>query len=120
MYVDGFVLPIAKSKVAEYTQMATEAGAVWKKHGALQYVETILDDPRPEGVEWPFAKTVQATDDETVGFAFIVYESRAHRDEVNKKVMADPAMTDNAWKDKPMPMDMKRMAFGGFEAIVQL
>jgi uncharacterized protein YbaA (DUF1428 family) len=36
-YVDGFLLPLASEKLAEYQQMANKAGAVWKEHGAIAY-----------------------------------------------------------------------------------
>jgi uncharacterized protein YbaA (DUF1428 family) len=54
-------------------------------------------------------------DDETVVFAWILYESRAHRNAVNEKVMQDPRMkTDPAnW-----PFDGKRMIFGGFAPLL--
>ena len=51
-------------------------------------------------------------------FSFIVFKSRAHRDRVNARVMKDPMMSDPAWKDKPMPFDMKRMVYGGFKVLV--
>jgi uncharacterized protein YbaA (DUF1428 family) len=54
-----------------------------------------------------------------VVFSFIVFKSRAHRDEVNAKVMKDPMMNDPKYKDKTMPFDLKRMAYGGFEVIVE-
>ena len=38
---------------------------------------------------------------------------------VNAKVMKDPAMSAENWKDKAMPFDMKHMAYGGFKTIVQ-
>ena len=47
-------------------------------------------------------------------FSFIVFKSRKHRDQVNAKVMKDPLMTEQNWEDKPMPFDMKRLAYGGF------
>ena len=50
-------------------------------------------------------------------FSFIVYKSRKHRDQVNAKVMK-AMMSDPRSKDMPMPFDVKRMAYGGFEAIV--
>ena len=34
-YVDGYVLPVRKSKIETYRQMAEKAGAIWKEHGAL-------------------------------------------------------------------------------------
>ncbi len=55
---------------------------------------------------------------EVVVFSYITYKSRAHRDAVNKKVMKDAFMNDPKYKDKPMPFDMKRMAYGGFKVLV--
>ena len=95
--------------------MAHKAGEVWKEYGALAYVECIADDV-PYGELTSFPRAVQAKDDETVIFSFIVYNSRQERDVVNAKVMNDPRMK-NSMKD--MPFDMKRMIFGGFEPIVQ-
>ena len=60
----------------------------------------------------------KAKPNETVVFAFIVYKSRAHRDRVNAKVAKDPLMSPLCGKDNPMPFEMKRMAVGGFETIV--
>jgi uncharacterized protein YbaA (DUF1428 family) len=55
---------------------------------------------------------------EVVVFSWIVYKSRAHRDRVNKKVMADPRLNDMT-DNKAMPFDMKRMIYGGFAVLVQ-
>jgi uncharacterized protein YbaA (DUF1428 family) len=49
-------------------------------------------------------------------FAWITYKSREHRDEVNKKCMADPRMDHDPAK---MPFDGKRMIYGGFKVFVQ-
>jgi uncharacterized protein YbaA (DUF1428 family) len=54
---------------------------------------------------------------ETVMFSWIVFKSRAHRDRVNAKVMKDPRLI-KMMKSKEMPFDSKRMAYGGFKAIV--
>ena len=40
----------------------------------------------------PFPKLARAKKGETVFFSFIVYRSKAHRDRVNAKVMADPRL----------------------------
>ena len=45
-------------------------------------------------------------------FSWIVYESRAHRDEVNEKVMKDARMAD-MMKPESMPFDGKRMIYVG-------
>ena len=117
-YVDGFVLVVPKSKIAAYKKMAELGAKLWKKHGALDYKECMIDDPKPEHVTLPFPNMIKAKKNETVWFSYIVYKSRAHRDQVNKKVMKAPAMNDPMYKDKPMPMDMKRFAYGGFKVVV--
>jgi len=115
-YVDGFVLAVPKNNIESYKKMARLGGEVWKEHGALAYVECIGDDV-PYGKLTSFPRAVQAKDDEVVCFAWIVYESREQRDEVNAKVMADPrlkgSMTD-------APFDGERMIFGGFQPFLEL
>jgi uncharacterized protein YbaA (DUF1428 family) len=115
-YVDGFVLAVPKKNVETYKQMARDAGKVWMEHGALAYQECLGDD-LPYGDVTSFPRAVQATDDETVVFAWVVYESRARRDEVLKKVLDDPRMKNGM---DNMPFDAKRMIYGGFETFLQL
>ncbi len=115
-YVDGFVTPVAKDRIDEYQKMAQEAGEVWREYGALSVTECVADDV-PHGELTSFPRAVQAEEDETVVFAWIVYESREARDEVNKKVMADPRMQGDM---SEMPFDAKRMFFGGFRTLVEL
>ncbi len=115
-YVDGFVLAVPKANLEAYKDMARNAGAVWKDHGALAYVECIGDDT-PYGEVTSFPRAVQAKDDEVVVFSWIVYASRAQRDEINAKVMADPRLDSD---QSNMPFDPKRMIFGGFEPFLEL
>lgn len=116
-YLDGFVLPVPKKNLAAYRRMAQKAGKVWRKHGALDYKECVGDDLNPKWAV-PFPKIAKLKPGETVVFAYIVFKSRAHRDRVNAKVMKDPFMNDPEYKDKPMPFDVKRMAYGGFKVLV--
>lgn len=121
-YIDGFVIPISKKKVAAYRKLAEIGKKLWMKYGALDYIEAVGDDldPKSMGMKFlTFPKLAKAKDGDTVVFSFIVFKSRAHRDSVNKKVMKDPLMNDPKMKDMPMPFDMKRMAYGGFKAIVE-
>ena len=118
-YVDGFVLVVPKKNVNAYKKMAKVASKVWKKHGALEYKECLIDDPKPKWVTLTFAKMIKAKPSDTVWFSYIVYKSRKHRDQVNAKVMKDSEMNSDKWKDTPMPFDMKRMAYAGFNAIVE-
>ncbi len=114
-YVDGFVLAVPKKNLAAYRKMAKLGAKVWKEHGALEYVECVGDDLATNmGTSFPTLAKLKPG--ETVCFSFITYRSRAHRDAVNKKVMADPRMLK---APNPMPFDLKRMAFGGFKAIVE-
>ncbi len=43
-YVDGFIVAVPKDKIEAYKDLARMAGAVWREHGALTYVEAIGDD----------------------------------------------------------------------------
>ncbi len=117
-YVDGFVLVVPKNKISDYKKMAQMGAKVWKKYGAIDYKECMIDDVKPKEVTFPFPKMMKLKKGETVWFSFITYKSRQHRDAVNKKVMSDTSMNDPKWKDMPMPMDMKRFAYGGFKVVV--
>lgn len=114
-YVDGFVIPLPKKNLAAYKKMARGGARVWKKHGALQYFECVGDDLASK-YGLPFPKGIRTKPSETIVFAFIVYKSKKHRDEVNAKVMGDPLMGKIP---KRMPFDPKRMMFGGFKTIVE-
>jgi len=117
-YVDGYLLSVPKKRVAEYRKIAARAGKIWRKHGALEYRECILEDNNTNGMV-PFPKAARAKPDETVFFSFVVFKSRAHRDRVNAKVMKDPSINEGI-DPKNMPFDMKRMAYGGFTALVDV
>ncbi len=115
-YVDGYVLVVPKNKVLLYKKMAQLGAKLWKKHGALDYMECMIDDAKPKGIVFNFPTMTKLKANETVWFSYITYKSKKHRDQVNAKVMKDPAMNDPIYKD--MPMDMKRFAYGGFKVIV--
>ena len=117
-YVDGYVVPVPKKKLAVYRRMAQKAGKVWRDHGALEYVECVADDVKP-GKHTSFPQSVKLKPGETVVFAYIVYKSRAHRDRVNAKVMKDPRLA-NMMDLKALPFDGKRMFWGGFKKLVEL
>lgn len=115
-YVDGFVVPVVKDKLALYQEKARICGEVWKSHGALSYVECVAEDV-PYGELTSFPRSVQVKEGEIVVFAWITYQSRQERDAVNEKVMADPRLKDVM---SDMPIDGKRMIFGGFETFLEL
>ncbi|HEU4914681.1 MAG TPA: DUF1428 domain-containing protein [Candidatus Saccharimonadales bacterium] len=122
-YVDGFVLVVPKGKEAEYRKMAETGRDSWMRHGALQYFECRGDDLKQQEMgdlkSRAFKEMAGATNEENVWFSFIIFNSKKHRDEVNKKVMAE---MNEAYKDQAdfeMPSDMKKMAYGGFEVAVE-
>ena len=115
-YVDGFIVAVPRDRVGDYKAMAQAAGEVWMEHGALSFVESLAEDV-PPGELTSFPRAVHLREGETVAFSWITYESRAHRDAVMGKVMADPRIKATM---ADMPFDGKRMIFGGFETVVSL
>lgn len=118
-YVDGFVIPIATKNLAAYKKLARTAGKVWREHGALQYVECVGEELSTKQIGDPFPKMTNLRKGETIVFSWIVYKSKADRNRITAMVMKDPrlaAMMDPA----KMPFDLKRMAMGGFLAMVDL
>lgn len=117
VYVDGFVLPVPRKNLPAYRRMAQKAGRIWQQHGALEYRECVGDDLDVK-MGRSFSRQLGLKRGETVVFSWIVYRSRAHRDQVNAKVMKDPRMT--SMDPKGMPFDLKRMVHGGFKTVVDL
>ena len=115
MYIDGFVIPVRKKQLHIYKKMAKIGKKVWKKHGAIDYKECIADDLKNKcGIS--FSKLAKIKPGETVVFSYIVFKSKAHRNQVNKKVMKDPELS--CCGQMAIPFDIKRMAYGGFKVLV--
>ena len=114
-YVDGFIIPVPAGKKEAYRKVAAAAAPMFKEHGATHVVECWGDDV-PDGKVTDFKRAVNAEAGENVVFSWIVWPSKAARDEGNKKVMADPRMK----MDGEMPFDMQRMIFGGFEILTEV
>lgn len=111
-YADVFVAPVPRERIADYRKMAELMERIWLEHGALSCIEYEADDA-PMGKVTSFPQSVQLKDDETVFVSVTTYKSRAHRDEVNAKAMKDPRMA--GMDPQTMPLDGKRMFFGGFK-----
>lgn len=112
-YVDAYVIPIKKKNVSKYKKMAEYGCKAWMKHGALSYYECIGDDFIEHGMG--FKKMCKLKADETFVFAFVVYESKSHREKVNKKVHAEMGAM---FSDMKMPFDMKKFAMAGCKTLV--
>ena len=116
-YVDGFVFPVPRDRLSEYKRVAEAAAEIWKEHGALDYLEYVGDDLKLEGTR-SFTDLVAATENETIVFGWVVFESREARDLANEKVAADPRMADLIASSNS-GFDAKRMAYGGFQSLVR-
>ena len=116
-YVDMFVLPVPKKNLAAYKKLANKFGKIMKEHGALEYREFLGDDLLSKGVAH-FPKRFKLKPEDVLISSFIGFQSKKHRDSVNKKAMSDPRMK------KLMPsatmFDMKSMHYGGFSTIVDM
>ena len=117
-YVDGFIVAVPKKKLAAYAQLSKKAGKVWREYGAPDYREWVADDVKV-GKFTSFPRSVKLKPGETVVFAWITYKSRAQRDRINAKVMADPRLK-SMMDPKAMPFDPRRMIYGGFDALVKV
>lgn len=114
-YVDGFVAAVPTSNREAYRDYATRAAVIFREYGALSCVECWGDDV-PEGKQTSFPLAVQCKEDETVVFSWVVWPSRETRDEGWQKMMQDPRMQPGA---SPMPLDGKRLIYGGFVPILE-
>ena len=112
-YVSGFVVPVPVDRKEDYRKMAEEASGMFRGYGALEMMEAWGDNV-PDGAVTDFRRAVQAKENETVVFAWIVWPDKATADAAEKAMMADDGMPDDA------PFDMKRMIFGGFVPLFQM
>ncbi len=115
-YVDGFVIAVPKGNIEKYKELARKCAPIWKEYGATDCIECIGDDT-PYGKLTSFPRAVQATEDEVVVFSWIVYPSKAVRDDVNAKVMEDDRLKAMM---ADTPFDAKRMIVGGFTPFLGL
>lgn len=122
-YVDGFIIVVPKDKTEEYKQMAVGGRDSWMKHGAVGYYECRGDDLAPQemGEEKTreFTEMAGAGEGDNVWFSFIIFNSKEHRDEVNKKVMDEMNEQMQGHENEPAPFEMKRMSYGGFQVEVE-
>lgn len=117
-YIDAFIIPVRKTKVDDYKKIARKMGKIWIDHGALEYHETLADDV-PYGKVTSFPRGVGRKNNETIVLGWAVYKSKAQRDKVMAKVMADPRMREYMGGAEGV-IDASRMVFGGFSEFVAL
>lgn len=118
-YIDGFVFPISRRRLDEYSRVAVAVADIYKEHGALDYLEFVGDDLFRDGTR-QFPELMSAANDETIVFGWVVFDSRQARDLVNEKVESDPRMADLVaplMEPSSLIFDATRMAYGGFQSL---
>lgn len=109
-YIDLYLLPVREDRLDAYRDQALAFGTVAREHGALSYREFRGED-LGEGF------SAAAGEGQLLTAAVVEFTSRAHRDEVMGKVMADPRV-ESLMLGEPLA-DMDAMRYGGFETFVE-
>lgn len=114
-YVNGFVIAVPTANKEAYRALAAKAAELFKEYGVVEIMEAWGTDV-PQGKVTDFQRAVQARDDETIVFSWMVWPDKTTADACEKKMHEDKRM--QAMMD--MPFDGKRMIFGGFTPIFEL
>ena len=113
-YIDGFLAAVPDANKDAYLEHARIAADIFKEFGAERIVECWEDDV-PDGKITDFRRAVQRQDGESVVFSWVQWPDKATRDAGWAKMMEDPRMAD-----MQMPLDGKRMVYGGFAPILDV
>lgn len=114
-YVDGMICAVPTAKKQAYLEHARIAAEVFRENGALAVNEGWgVEVPDGETTSLPMA--VKKQEDETVCFSWILWPSKEARDAAWERIMQDERLS---CERNPMPFDGKRMAYGGFDLILE-
>ena len=111
-YIQGFLVPVPTHRKDDYIQMAKEAAPFFEKFGATRMMECWGDEV-PEGKVTDFRRAVDLKEGETVVFSWIEWPDKASCDKATEAMENDPDMK----APDDIPMDMKRMIWGGFQPV---
>jgi PhnB protein len=114
-FTEFYVMPVKKARLEDYRQFAEASSKAWRAHGALCVTEYIAEDAKP-GVHTSFPRSVKLEDDEVVAVATLVFRSREDCARIKAAVMKDPVFANMG--PGTVPVDGKRMFWGGFKPIV--
>ncbi|MEN9582460.1 MAG: hypothetical protein RL641_414 [Candidatus Parcubacteria bacterium] len=115
-YTDIYLLPLPKENLEKYRKTADHFGKLAKEYGAIEYREFMADDLFPKGT-LSFSEATRPLEGELVIAAVVDFKTKAHRNEVMKKLFKDKRMA-SMMKAEPLA-DMRKMYYGGFVTIVK-
>lgn len=113
-YVQGYVAPVPKANKEAFARMCATMREVMVDHGALHAVDTWAVDIS-DGKVTDFKRAVAAKQGEAIAFGFVEWQSKEAFERAQPKVRGDERMPPPG---SAMPLDGKRMIFGGFDVIV--
>ena len=114
-YVEAFIAPVRTDRRDAYLAKAGIMARVFKEHGALSTTEC-WGSHVPDGEATSFPMSVKLEEGETVVLGWMRWASRAARDKGMQAAMSDPRMQAEMGD---MPLDGKRMIFGGFDVMLE-
>lgn len=115
-YLDLYLLSVPEANLPAYKKVAAKFGKLIKEHGALGYREFLGDDLESDGGVLSFTKAVKPKEGEVIVAAIAEFTNKAHRNQVMKKLLADPRAEE--LEPNPPLFNMKKMYYGGFNLIV--
>lgn len=112
-YIEGYAYSVKEDIKDKFIIFAKKSASYFIKHGALRVVEGWGDDV-PDGKLTSFPLAVKKEAGEVVMFSWVEWPDKETREEAHK-VLYDEMEKDGL---NDMPIDGKRMIFGGFQMVV--
>jgi uncharacterized protein YbaA (DUF1428 family) len=113
-YVQGYVAPAPKTNRDAVRRMAETMSQISRDCGALRTFDGWAEDIK-DGKVTDFKRAVKAQDGEAIVFGFTEWESKEAFDAAMAEMRDDERMPP---PDADMPLDGKRLIFGGFVPVV--
>lgn len=113
-YVQGYVAPVPRSNREAFVEMCATMRAVAIDCGALKAVDSWAENIE-DGKVTDFKRAVEAENGEAVAFGYVEWPSKQAFDEGSLAMRADNRMPQPG---SEMPLDGKRLIYGGFEVLL--
>ncbi len=110
-YIQGFVIPVKPGQKDAFRAVAAKAAPIFAEYGATRTVECWGVDV-PDGKRTDFKRAVKAEEGESIAFSWTYWPDKATCDAAAGRMRDDERMKPG---NDPMPFDMQRMIFGGYE-----